>query len=55
MNQITDVDEDSNKNFRSLNSDNKNGQKSNRKIRPIQYGQNNLQNKALKLSNNNED
>jgi hypothetical protein len=55
MNQITDVDEDSNKNFRSLNSDNKNGQKSNRKIRPIQYGQNNLQNKALKLVNNNEE
>lgn len=38
MNQITDIDEDSNKNYRSLNSDNKGNQKSQRKIKPIQYG-----------------
>lgn len=34
MQQITDIDEDSN-NYRSLNSDNKNNRSSNRKIKPI--------------------
>lgn len=52
MNQITDVDEDSNNNFRSLNSDNKNGKNSNRKIKPIQYG--NPGGKVLKLVSGDE-
>jgi hypothetical protein len=36
---VTENDDDSNANYRSLNSDNKNGNRnSNRKIKPIQYG-----------------
>lgn len=36
---VTDNEDDSNGNYRSLNSDNK-GSRSNRKIKPIQYGNN---------------
>lgn len=40
INHVTDNEDDSNQNYRSLNSDNRNS-RSNRKIKPIQYGVNN--------------
>lgn len=44
---VTDLDDGSDNNYRSLNSDNKNNRQSNRKIKPIQYGVNNQANKNI--------
>ena len=53
MHNITDADEDSNANYKSLNSDNKN-RASNRKIKPIQYGANNQNKNILKVVHEND-
>jgi hypothetical protein len=50
---ITDADEDSNANYKSLNSNDKN-RASNRKIKPIQYGVNNNNKNILKVVHEND-
>jgi hypothetical protein len=53
MSHVTDNEEDSNANYRSLNSDNKHT-RSNRKIKPIQYG-NAVNKNMLKVVHENDD